>query len=61
MIENDCKEGSACAIDYTQDSPPKKTFIIKKEYIAPVIGLSFLFLGIGFDFYEVQFFSQLFH
>jgi len=58
MTDNDCKDGSACAVDYTQDSPQKKTVSFNKEYITPVVGLFFLLLGIGFDFYEITFFKM---
>ncbi|MCF6222439.1 MAG: cadmium-translocating P-type ATPase [Flavobacteriaceae bacterium] len=58
MDDNDCKDG-ACAIDYTQDSPKKETFNINKAYITPIIGLLFLLIGIGFDFYEISFFSNI--
>jgi len=58
MTDNECKEGSACAIDYTQDSTQNKTIRFNKEYLGPGIGLFFLLFGIGFDFYEVQFFNK---
>ncbi len=58
MIEDDCEEGTACAVDYTKDAPEKKTIELNKAYIAPTIGLFFLLLGIGFDFYEVPFFKM---
>ena len=57
MDDNDCKDG-ACAIDYTQETPKKDTFKINKEYITPIIGLLFLLIGIGFDFYDLPFFKM---
>jgi Zn2+/Cd2+-exporting ATPase len=51
-------EDSACAIDYTQETPKsKKDTSINKTYIAPVIGVFFLLLGIGLDFYDISFFK----
>jgi len=57
MAEDGCKEGSACNVDYTKETPDIKTLKFNKEYIAPSIGLFFLLIGIGFDFYEVPFFK----
>jgi Zn2+/Cd2+-exporting ATPase len=55
--ELECEDG-ACAIDYTTETPkPKKFTRINKNYIAPVIGLFFLLLGIGLDFYNISFFN----
>ncbi|NOY48638.1 MAG: cadmium-translocating P-type ATPase [Chlorobi bacterium] len=55
--ELECEDG-ACAIDYTQETPKsKKGTSINKAYIAPVIGLFFLLLGIGLDFYDISFFK----
>lgn len=57
-MSEECKEGTACAIDYTKETQePKKSFSIKKEYIIPIICFVFLLLGIGFDFYDVSFFK----
>ena len=54
----ECKDG-ACAVDYTQETPkPKTTVSINKNYIAPVIGIFFLLLGIGLDYFEVPFFKE---
>jgi len=52
-----CK-GGACAVDYTQEVKPKESFSFNKEYLIPIIGLFFLLVGIGFDFYDVPFFKE---
>ncbi len=52
----DCKDG-ACAVDFTKESEAKETFTFHKEYLIPAIGLVFLLIGIGFDFYDVPFFK----
>jgi Cd2+/Zn2+-exporting ATPase len=58
MMSEECKEGSACAIDFAKETQkPKKSFRISKDYIIPIISLFFLLLGIGFDFYDVTFFK----
>jgi len=55
--ELDCEDG-ACAVDYTKDTlKPKNTITLNKDYIAPVIGIFFLLLGIGVDFYNISFFK----
>ena len=52
-----CEDG-ACAVDYTQETPkPKTTVSLNKNYIAPVVGIFFLLLGIGIDFYDIPFFK----
>jgi Cd2+/Zn2+-exporting ATPase len=57
-MSEDCKEGSACAIDYTKENPKSKKIVsINKDYIIPIICLLFLFFGIGFNFYDVAFFK----
>lgn len=54
----ECEDGS-CAVDYTQETPKAKTIVsINKNYIAPVIGIIFLLLGIGMDFYDISFFKE---
>ncbi len=53
---NDCTDG-ACAIDYTKEVEDKATVTFNKEYIIPAVGLFFLLLGIGFDFYNFPFFN----
>ena len=59
-MSEDCKEGSACAIDFTKEAQkPHKSFSINKDYVIPAVGLFFLVLGIGFDFYDVSFFKAL--
>jgi len=59
-MSEDCKEGSACAIDFTKEAQkPHKSFSINKDYVIPAVGLFFLVLGIGFDFYDVYFFKAL--
>ncbi len=52
----DCKDG-ACAVDFTKESEVKETFTFNKEHLIPAIGLLFLLIGIGFDFYDVLFFK----
>ena len=52
---HECKDG-ACAIDYTKEVAKKETVTFNKEYIIPTVGLFFLLMGIGFDFYDVPFF-----
>ncbi len=54
--DDDCKDG-ACAVDYTKDTPNKDTISFNKAYIKPAIGLLFLLLGIGFDYFDVVFFK----
>lgn len=57
-MSEECKEGTACAIDFEKESQdPKKSFSINKDYLIPTISLVFLLLGIGFDFFEVSFFK----
>ena len=53
----DCEDG-ACAIDYTEETKPKESFSFNKEYLIPVIGLFFLLLGIGLDFYDIPIFKE---
>jgi Zn2+/Cd2+-exporting ATPase len=56
--ELECEDG-ACAVDYTQEtSKPQKKVSINREYFAPLIGLFFLLLGIGLDFYNISFFKH---
>jgi len=56
--KHECKEGSACAIDFAQETQePEKTVFINKEYFIPIISLFFLLLGIGFNFYDILFFE----
>jgi len=57
MKDNECNDG-ACAIDYTQETAPKKNVIINKAYLVPIVGLFFLLLGIGLDFYNIPFFNS---
>ncbi len=54
--ELDCEDG-VCAVDFTQESKSPEAFEINKEYIKPIIGLLFLLIGIGLDFYDVPFFK----
>ena len=51
---NECTDG-ACAVDFTKESKEENTF--NKDYLKPVIGLLFLLLGIGFEFFDVPFFK----
>ncbi len=53
----DCEEGT-CAVDYTQEVKPKESYSFNKEYLIPIIGLLFLLVGIGFDFYNIPFFKE---
>ncbi len=52
----DCKDG-ACAVDYTKDTPVKETISFNKEYIKPMVGLLFLVIGIGLEFFKIPFFK----
>ncbi len=54
--EHECTDG-ACAIDFTEEAKPKETFSFNKEYLIPSIGLFFLLLGIGFDYFDLPFFT----
>ncbi len=56
-MSNCCDEGSACAIDFSKESVEKKSFLVDREHIIPAIGLIFLLIGIGFDFFDVAFFT----
>ena len=57
-MSEECKEGTACAIDFAEETQEsKKSFSINKDYLIPIISLLFLLLGIGFDFYEAAFFK----
>jgi len=53
----DCEDG-ACAIDFSQESEPEKESRFNKAYLLPIIGLFFLLLGIGFEFFEIEFFQS---
>ncbi len=55
--DNDCKDG-ACAVDYTQETSPKEEISFNKEYLIPSIGLLFLLIGVGLEFYEIDFFKE---
>jgi len=50
----DCEDG-ACAVDFSKEAETAVK-IINKEYVAPIIGLVFLLVGIAFEFYELDFF-----
>ncbi len=52
----DCEDG-ACAVDFTKESEPIKEGRFNKAYIAPIIGLIFLLIGIGLDFYKIPLFE----
>ncbi|WP_457617669.1 heavy metal translocating P-type ATPase [Lutibacter sp.] len=56
-MSEDCKEGSACAVDYTKES--RIIDKVKYEYILPTLVLLFLIIGIGLHFYNVSFFKGL--
>ena len=55
--ENECEDG-ACAVDFAQETPKPKPFKINKAYIAPLLGVFFLLLGIGLDLYGIPFFKD---
>ncbi len=55
--ENECEDG-ACAFDFAQETPKPKSFKINKAYIAPLLGIFFLLLGIGLDLYDIPFFKD---
>ncbi len=55
--EHECEEGTACAIDFTQENSPKKTVGFNKKYRIPAISLILVIVGIGLDYYEVPFFN----
>ncbi len=54
---HECEEGTACAIDYTKEVEEKETVTFNKEYIIPTVGLLFLLIGIGLDYFDVPFFK----
>jgi len=54
--DNKCEDG-ACAIDYSKEVKQKELFSFNKEYLIPVIGLFFLLVGIGFDYFDISFFK----
>ncbi len=53
---HECEDG-ACAIDYTQESKPTQVSFLQRAYIIPMIGLIFLGIGLGLDFFDVSFFK----
>ncbi|VAW33505.1 hypothetical protein MNBD_GAMMA01-91, partial [hydrothermal vent metagenome] len=55
--QHECDEDTACAIDFSKESEGQGIFFINKEYLKPAIGLFFLLLGIGWEFFEVSFFT----
>ncbi|VAW41977.1 Lead, cadmium, zinc and mercury transporting ATPase; Copper-translocating P-type ATPase [hydrothermal vent metagenome] len=55
--QHECDKDTACAIDFSKESEEQGVFFINKEYLKPAIGLFFLLLGIGWDFFEVSFFT----
>ncbi|MCF6169327.1 MAG: heavy metal translocating P-type ATPase, partial [Lutibacter sp.] len=56
-MSEDCKEGSACAVEYTKES--RIIDKVKHEYVLPSLVLLFLIIGIGLHFYNVPFFKGL--
>jgi Zn2+/Cd2+-exporting ATPase len=56
-MSDECEEGTACSVDYTEETKLKESFSFKKAYLVPAIGLFFLLVGLGFDFYEASFFK----
>ncbi len=54
--EHQCEEGTACAINFTEESKPTQTVSFNKAYLIPAISFIFLLLGIGLDYYEIPFF-----
>lgn len=55
MEDTECKDG-ACAVDYTKDTPEKKTISFNKEYLITIISFVFLAIGIVMDHFNVPFF-----
>ncbi len=55
--EHQCEEGTACAIDFTEESKPTQTISFNREYLIPIISLFFLLIGIALDYYEIPFFN----
>ncbi|MCF6300752.1 MAG: cadmium-translocating P-type ATPase [Proteobacteria bacterium] len=55
--EKECEEGTACAIDFSKESEPQKSDIGNNVYLVPMLGLFFLLLGIGFDYFAAPFFK----
>ena len=59
-MSEECKEGSACNVDFSQESiKPTKSIKIKKEYILPVSGVILLLIGIVLDYYKFKYFMGL--
>ena len=57
MDEHECKEGTACEVDYTKEAPKKETVSFNKEYIAPALSFVFLAAGIIMNHFDVSFFK----
>ncbi|MHB1106402.1 MAG: heavy metal translocating P-type ATPase, partial [Lutibacter sp.] len=60
-MSDECKEGSACNIDYSKEITQNTTnsFQIKKEYILPITGIILLAIGIVLDYCEFKYFIGL--
>ncbi len=54
--EHEC-EDSVCTIDFTKETKDDKTFFVNKAYLIPAIGLCLLLEGIGFDYFDLPFFT----
>jgi Zn2+/Cd2+-exporting ATPase len=57
-MSEDCEEGSACAIDFSEESKAKKKFTFNREYLIPTIGFVLLVIGVLLEFNEVAFFKE---
>jgi Zn2+/Cd2+-exporting ATPase len=59
-MNEECKEGSACNVDFSQESiKSNKSIKIKKEYILPVAGVLVLLIGIVIEYCESKYFIGL--
>jgi Zn2+/Cd2+-exporting ATPase len=59
-MNEECKEGSSCNVDFSQKSiKPNKSIKINKEYILPVAGVILLLLGIVLEYCEFKYFIGL--
>jgi len=57
-MSEDCKEGSACAVDYSQDTKKINFSKIRHEYVISAIVLVLLLIGIFLDYNDLLFFDQ---
>ncbi len=56
-MAHECEEGTACAIDFTEESKHRESYIFNKEYLIPAICFVLLLVGIGLDYYDIPFFT----